>query len=87
MFLLKSGYDNLIICHLLGITRKELKVIYNEAKKLKFVNTRYDLTINGISFLDELKKRTKPENFRKETSHSLRVKNKLYMPIQFNGMT
>jgi len=87
LYLLKSGYDNLIICHLLGITRKELRVIYNEAKKLKFVNRRYDLTISGISFLDELKKRTKPENFRKETNDSLRVKNELYMPIQFNEMT
>ncbi|REE25017.1 hypothetical protein DFQ09_103324 [Winogradskyella pacifica] len=85
LFLKKEGYDNLIICHLLGITRTELIVIYNEAKKLNFINKRSELTISGINFLVELKKRTKPENFRKQTKHSLRVKNELYMPIQFNG--
>ncbi|MEO9954803.1 hypothetical protein [Nonlabens sp.] len=85
LFLKKNNYDNIIICHLLGITRKELRVICNEARNLKFLNTRFDLTIEGINFLTELKKKTRQENFRKETKYSLRVKESLYIPSQFNG--
>lgn len=85
VFLRNLNYDNLIICHLLGITRKELREVFNEAKKLKFLNTRYNLTTEGINFLERLKKRTKRENFRKETENNLKVKKVLYVPIQFNG--
>ncbi|TMM58785.1 hypothetical protein FEE95_04975 [Maribacter algarum] len=87
LFLKNNGYDNLIICHLLGITRNELRLIYIEAKKLKFINKRYELTVNGVNFLKELKKKTKPENFRKETKYSLRVKHELYIPKTFDGLT
>ena len=87
LFLIKAGYDNLIICHLLGLTRNELKLIYMEAKKMNFTNKRFGLTVEGTKFLQELKKKTNPENFKKETNYSLRIKNEFYMPIQFNGLT
>jgi len=87
LFLKNKGYDNLIICHLLGITREELKLIYIEAKRLSFVDKRYDLTTEGVKFLQVLKQKTKPENFRKETKYSLRVKNEFYIPGTFNGLT
>lgn len=84
---LKSqGYENLIICHLLGLTRLELKHIYNEGKKLGFINTNYDINPKGIIFLKELKDRTKKEDFRKETNKNLEIKNVLYLPQMFNGM-
>jgi hypothetical protein len=85
LFLKKEGYDNLIISHLLGLTRFELYEIYLEAKNLDFINKRYEITITGIEFLKELKKKTKPENFKKETKYSLRVKEESYIPDQFNG--
>lgn len=85
LFLKRQGYDNLIICHLLGLTRSELYTIYLEAKNLDFVNKRYEITTKGIEFLKELKRKTKSENFKKETKFSLRVKEDLYFPSQFNG--
>ncbi|TWI03191.1 hypothetical protein IQ05_00121 [Flavobacterium tiangeerense] len=82
-----QGYDNLIICHLLGLTRLELKKIYIEGKKLGFINTHYDLNTKGIQFLKELKRKTQKENFRKETKENLEVKDVLYLPTMFNGLT
>ncbi|WP_026706661.1 phosphoribosyltransferase-like protein [Flavobacterium frigidarium] len=82
-----KGYDNIIICHLLGLTRLELKKVYIESKKLGFINTHYDLNTKGIQFLKELKIKTQKENFRKETKENLEVKDVLYLPTMFNGLT
>ena len=82
-----QGYDNLIICHLLGLTRLELKKIYIEGKKIGFINTHYDLNTKGIQFLKELKRKTQKENFRKETDKNLEIKDVVYLPQMFNGMT
>lgn len=82
-----QGYDNLIICHLLGLTRLELKKIYIEGKKIGFINTHYDLNTRGIQFLKELKRKTQKENFRKETDKNLEIKDVVYLPQMFNGMT
>jgi hypothetical protein len=82
-----QGYDNLIICHLLGLTRLELKKIYIEGKKLGFINTHYDLNTRGIQFLKELKRKTQKENFRKETDKNLEIKDVVYLPQMFNGLT
>lgn len=87
LFLKNQGYDNIIICHLLGLTRKELRKVYVEAKEIGFVDIRYELNIKGTQFLKELKKTTDPENFKKETKHSLRLRNELYIPNEFNGLT
>lgn len=85
---LKSqGYDNLIICHLLGLTRQELRQIYLKVKSLGFVNSRYDLNINGIEFLKELKRKTKKERFKKESEDNLKIKVGYYIPKMFKGMT
>ncbi|MFL0081282.1 hypothetical protein, partial [Tenacibaculum maritimum] len=67
--------------------RVELYEIYIEGIKLNFINKQYEITINGIQFLKELKEKTNPENFRKETKYNLRVKSESYIPIQLNGLT
>ncbi|NVK10137.1 MAG: hypothetical protein HWD89_13870 [Tenacibaculum sp.] len=89
LFLKNQGYNDLIICHILGLTNKELRQIYKEAKDLGFVNTRKSITQEGVLFLKKLKEKTKKENFRKETKYSLRMRQEyeLYIPKQFNGMT
>lgn len=87
LFLKNYGYDNLIICHLLGLTREEIKVIYNEAKELGFINTVYNISLKGIHFLKELKSKTKSENFRKESEKNLETKDVVYLPKMFNGLT
>lgn len=81
------GYDNLIICHLLGLTREEIKLIYREAQELGFINTAYDISAEGFQFLKELNRMTKTENFRKESDKNLEIKNILYVPQKFNGLT
>lgn len=83
----KQGYENILICHLLGLTMSELKKIYNEGKKLGYINTSNDINTNGILFLKELKRKTQKENFRKETKENLEVKDVLYLPTMFNGLT
>ncbi len=87
LFLKKLNYDDLIICHLLGITKHELDEIYTKTEEFNFIDKRHELTNLGILFLKELKKRTNKENFRKETKESLRIKNEVYIPQQFNYMT
>lgn len=82
-----KGYDNLIICHLLGLTRQELRVIFLKAKNLGFVNSRYDINTNGIEFLKELKRKTKKEQFKKESEENLKIKVGYYIPKMFKGMT
>ncbi|WP_343586000.1 hypothetical protein [Flavobacterium sp.] len=81
------GYDNLIICHLLGLTREEIKLVYYEAQELGFINTAYDISPEGTQFLKELKNKTKSENFRKESDKNLEIKNISYVPQKFNGLT
>ena len=84
--LLNQGYDNIIICHLLGLTREELRVIYSKAKKLGLVSTKYVINATGIQFLKELKLRVKKENFRTESKENLTKKvNENYMPEMFKG--
>jgi hypothetical protein len=88
LLILKNyGYDNLIICHLLGLTREEIKLIYNEAQVMGFINTAYDISVEGTQFIKELKRKTRKENFRKETEKNLEIKNVLYLPQKFNGLT
>ncbi len=84
--LLYQGNDNIIICHLLGLTRKELSVIYSKAKELGFINRRYEINANGIQFLKELKRKTKKEDFKKETDSNLKIKVGYYIPKMFKGM-
>lgn len=86
--LLNEGYDNIIICHLLGLTREELRVIYSKAKKLRFVSTKNLINANGIKFLKELKLKTKNENIRKDSTDNLTKRlNDLYIPEKFKGLT
>lgn len=87
LILKNQGYDNLIICHLLGITREELRIIYAEAKKLGFIDKTYEINAKGIQFLRELRKKTNKENFRKESDKNLEIKNVSYIPQKFNGLT
>lgn len=88
LLILKNyGYDNLIICHLLGLTREEIKLIYHEAQELGFINTAYDISAEGTQFLKELKNKTKSENFRKESDKNLEIKDVPYVPQKFNGLT
>ena len=86
LVLKKYDYDNLIICHLLGLTRQELKLIYWEAQQLGFVTTTYDISIQGFQFLKELKRKTDKENFRKETSKNLEINSSPYMPKSLDGL-
>lgn len=86
---LKSlGHDNLLICHLLGLSREELRKVYVEAKYKGLVKTNYDLSTKGIQFLKDLKSKTQKENFRKETDQNLAIKEEIvYLPQMLDGLT
>lgn len=67
LFLKNLGYSNLIICHLLGLTREELKRVYFEAKIKNLINIYYELSNEGYEFLKELKQKTTKENMRSDS--------------------
>ena len=81
------GYDNLLICHILGLTREEIRLIYYEAQELGFISKAYDITVEGTQFIKDLKRKTIKENFRKETAKNLELKNVVYVPQMLNGLT
>lgn len=86
MRLKKENYSDIIICHILGLTMKELDDIYKEARKLSFVDSAKNLSINADFFIKELYNKTRQEKFRKETDDNLKLKNKLYLPKNFKGL-
>lgn len=88
LHLKKSGYDNLIICQLLGLTREELRKIYLEAKMKNLIDINYDISLEGYEFLNELKKVTKKESIREDSVENLTKKtNDIYIPPTFKGLT
>lgn len=88
LLILKNfGYDNLLICHILGLTREEIRLIYYEAQELGFISKVYDITVEGTQFIKDLKRKTRKENFRKETAKNLEIKNVVYVPQMLNGLT
>ncbi|WP_417368360.1 phosphoribosyltransferase [Flavobacterium beibuense] len=87
VFLKNKNYDDLIICHLLGLTISELNLIYHNAIQLNFIDKQKNLTDSGRIFLERLNQKTKKENFRKESKENLSRVNILYLPPMFNGKT
>lgn len=88
LYLKNLGYDNIIICHLLGLTREELRKVYLEAKMKNLIDLNYELSIEGHQFLNELKKKTKKENIREDSLENLTKKtNDIYIPTTFKGLT
>lgn len=84
---LKSeGYDDIFICHLLGLTINELKDIYSKALKEKLVSKSKGLTTDGINFLKEIKNTIRKEKFREESDTNLKIKVGYYIPKMFKGM-
>lgn len=82
----KENFNDIIICHILGLTMKELNDIYNEARKLFLVDSVKNLSINADFFIKELYEKTRKEKFRKETYDNLKLKNELYLPKHFKGL-
>ncbi len=82
-----QGYEDLLICHILGLTMVELDDIYKESKKVGFTDTLKNISSKGNMFLEELKVKTKKENFREATQERLMFKNEFYMPKSFKGET
>lgn len=88
LYLKNLGYDNLIICHLLGLTREELRRVYFEAKMKNLINIYYELSNEGYEFLKELKNKTKKEDMREDSLENLTKKtNEIYLPYRFKGLT
>jgi hypothetical protein len=82
-----EGYDDLIICHILGLTMTELVDIYSESKRIGFIDELNNINNEGNQFLKELKEKTKKEDFREAIPYKLMFKNEFYMPKSFKGKT
>lgn len=83
LILKNQEYGDIIICHILGLTMRELEDIYREAAKLSFTNKDKNITNKGNQFIVELKEKTKKENFREPTPDRLVPKDGLYIPKSF----
>ncbi|WP_374174217.1 hypothetical protein [Flavobacterium tructae] len=82
----QEKFDDIIICHILGLTMKELEDIYKEGRKLLLIDTTNNLSISADFFIKELYTKTRKEKFRKETVENLQLKNTLYLPKNFKGL-
>lgn len=83
----EDKYDDIFICHLLGLTMKELDVIYDSAIKLGLISKSKSLKIDGLNFLSEIRKTIRKEVIRKETPENFKIKNELYLPKSIKGLT
>lgn len=83
LVLKNQGYEDILICHILGLTIKELDDIYKRAAKLGYTNKEMNLTKKGKEFIIELKQKTKSENFREATPDRLIPKDEIYIPKNF----
>jgi hypothetical protein len=82
-----DGYDDIFICHLLGLTMNELNEIYNKSIKEKLISPSKSITIDGQNFLKEIKRTIRKESFKKETEENLKIKVTYYIPKMFKGKT
>lgn len=83
----EDKYDDIFICHLLGLTMKELDDIYDSAIRLGLISKSKGLKIDGLNFLKEIKRTISKEVIRKETSENFKIKNEDYLPKSFKGLT
>ncbi|MDN3675085.1 hypothetical protein QWY99_18785 [Flavobacterium branchiarum] len=81
----QEKFDDIVICHILGLTMTELEDIYMEGRKLSLIDTTNNLSISADLFIKELYNKTRKEKFRKETYENLKSKNTLYLPQNFKG--
>lgn len=82
-----DGHDDIYICHLLGLTMKELNDIYITAIREKFITPSRSLSIDGQNFIKEIKRTIRKESFKKETEENLKIKVGYYIPKMFKGKT
>ncbi len=80
-------YEDIVICHILGLTIKELDDIYKEASKLGLINNVKNITNRGYQFISDLKDQTKKEDFREATPDRLMPRNDTYIPQSLRGKT
>ncbi|WP_410880490.1 hypothetical protein [Myroides sp. DW712] len=88
LFLKDRLYENIFICQILGLTTEELQYIFYELKNKGLVSADYKtITLEGRKILNKLKLLSKIEKIRNETANNLAIKNNLYLPQMFDGMT
>lgn len=83
----KDGYEDVVICQIIGITTNELAEIYEYGKSKEFFDSNKSLMPAGLKFLENLLQRVKPNKFRSSKQENFEMKNSLYLPRQFRGKT
>lgn len=88
LYLINKEYENIFICQILGLTREEIRDAYDVLiRKDLIMNDYKSITLEGKILLHQLSKITKKEKIRNETTNNLEIKNYLYLPQMFKGMT
>lgn len=87
LFLKNLKYEDMLICHILGLSKSELKLVYQEAKDYGLIDYSNKITIVGRNFIRKLKGLGKRDKIRKESNHNLTIEEVSYIPIMLNGTT
>ena len=88
LYLLNKEYENIFICQILGLTREEIRDAYDVLIRNNLIKNDYkSTTLEGKILLYQLSQITKKEKIRNETESNLEIKNYLYLPQTFKGMT
>ncbi|MDC8099569.1 hypothetical protein [Chryseobacterium rhizosphaerae] len=83
----KENLEDMVLCQLLGLTNKELKDIYTLGVRLQIFTKNREITLLGMSLINNINAVVRTENFRKESPMNMLPKNKVYLPKQFGGKT
>ena len=86
LILKDRGFNDLLICQILGITFFELDLIYIKSFDLKFTDGKKELTSTGVEFIRELFKATKSKRIRTKEREAFERKNYIYVPKKFEGI-
>ncbi|GAA4149583.1 hypothetical protein GCM10022217_01700 [Chryseobacterium ginsenosidimutans] len=87
LFLKNLKYEDIIICHILGLSKSELNLVYDEAKDYGLIDYSNKITIEGMNFIKRLKSLGKRDKIRRENNHNLAIEEVSYIPIMLNGTT
>lgn len=87
LFLKNLKYEDILICHILGLSKNELKIVYQEAKEYGLIDFSNKITVEGTNFIGKLKSLGKRDKIRRESKQNLAIEETIYVPIMLNGTT
>lgn len=87
LFLKNLKYEDIIISQILGLSKSELRTIYEQAKKYELIDYSNSITSKGGAFTKKLLRLGRKEIIRRENNYNLAIKEINYLPKMLNGTT